>query len=132
MYITPKTIPNIPIQNPYLLSLFPTMIIKPIMIKNIPAKYIVKASPIMFALSRSYQKLPSFVADLSGILEEVLGIILLTVNILERQAIDNKLIKKMMKIYLKKLKILEEKLMKIKIKKEKNIKIKIIWKKKMI
>ena len=61
------------------------------------AKYIVKASPIMFALSRSYQKLPSFVADLSGILEEVLGIILLTVNILERQAIDNKLIKKMLK-----------------------------------
>ena len=43
MYITPKTIPKIPIQNPYLLSLFPTMIIKPIMIKNIPAKYIVKA-----------------------------------------------------------------------------------------
>ena len=60
-------------------------------------KYIVKASPIMFTLSRTYQKLPSFIADLSGILDEVLALILLLVNILERQAIDNKLIKKMIK-----------------------------------
>ena len=60
-------------------------------------KYIVKASPIMFTLSRTYQKLPSFVADLSGILDEILALILLCVNILERQAIDNKLIKKMIK-----------------------------------
>jgi hypothetical protein len=60
-------------------------------------KYILKASPIMFALSRSYQKLPSFVADVSGILEEVLELLLLCVNILERQAIDNKLIQKMLK-----------------------------------
>ena len=60
-------------------------------------KYIVKASPIMFTLSRIYQKLPSFIADLSGILDEVLALILLLVNILERQAIDNKLIKKMIK-----------------------------------
>lgn len=43
MYITPKTIPNIPIQNPYLLSLFPTITINPIIIKNIPARYMVKA-----------------------------------------------------------------------------------------
>ena len=65
--------------------------------QSLVGKYILKASPIMFALSRTYQKLPSFIADVSGILEEVLLILLLTVNILERQAIDNKLIKKMLK-----------------------------------
>jgi hypothetical protein len=51
----------------------------------------------MFALTRTYQKLPSLIADISGILEEILIILLLTVNFLERQAIDNKLIKKMLK-----------------------------------
>ena len=65
--------------------------------QSLVGKYILKASPIMFALSRTYQKLPSFIADVSAILEEVLLILLLTVNILERQAIDNKLIKKMLK-----------------------------------
>ena len=61
----------------------------------IVGKFIIKVSPIMFTLSRSYQKLPSFIADVSGILEEFLSLMLLIVNIFERQAIDNKLIKKM-------------------------------------
>ena len=60
-------------------------------------KFIIKVSPIMFTLSRSYQKLPSFIADLSGILEQVLSLMLFIVNIFERQAIDNKLIRKMIK-----------------------------------
>ncbi len=65
--------------------------------QSVVGKYILKASPIMFSLTRIYQKLPSFIAELSGILEEVLLFLLLMVNILERQAINNKLIKKMLK-----------------------------------
>ena len=60
-------------------------------------KFVIKVSPIMFTLSRSYQKLPSFIADLSGILEQFLSLMLFIVNIFERQAIDNKLIRKMIK-----------------------------------
>jgi len=40
---------------------------------------------------RSYEKLPIFVADLSGILEDLLIFILLTVNVVERIVIDRKL-----------------------------------------
>ena len=60
-------------------------------------KFILKASPIMFSLSRSYQKIPSLIADLSGILEQILFLILLIVNFFERKCIDIKLIKKMIK-----------------------------------
>ena len=65
--------------------------------QSLIGKYIVKTSPIMFTLSRTYQKLPSFIADLSGILEQILALVLLCINIIERQAIDNKLIRKMIK-----------------------------------
>ena len=40
---------------------------------------------------RSYEKLPIFVADLSGILDDLLKFILLTVNVVERIVIDRKL-----------------------------------------
>ena len=60
-------------------------------------KLIIKASPIMFSLSRNYQKIPSFIADLSGILEQILFLILSIVNFFERQTIDIKLIKNMIK-----------------------------------
>ena len=40
---------------------------------------------------RSYEKFPIFVADLSGILEDLLIFILLTVNVVERIVIDRKL-----------------------------------------
>ena len=65
---------------------------------NLVGKFIVKASSKVLVLKRSYQKLPSFIADLTGILEEILLAILLLINIMERQAIDNKLIHKMLKI----------------------------------
>ena len=61
-------------------------------------KFILKASSKVIILDRSYQKFPSFIADLTGILEEILLIILILINIAERQAIDNKLIHKMLKI----------------------------------
>ena len=60
-------------------------------------KFILKASPIMFSLSRSYQKIPSLIADLSGILEQILFLILVIVNFFERKCIDIKLMKKMIK-----------------------------------
>jgi hypothetical protein len=61
-------------------------------------KIIIKASSKVIHLNRSYQKFPSFIADLAGILEELLLFILLLINIIERQAIDNKLIHKMLKM----------------------------------
>ena len=66
--------------------------------ENMVGKFIIKASAKVLVLNRSYQKLPSFIADLTGILEEILLAILLLINIMERQAIDNKLIHKMLKI----------------------------------
>ena len=61
-------------------------------------KFLIKASSKVLVLNRSYQKFPSFIADLVGILEEILLIILFLVNIIERQAIENKLIHKMLKM----------------------------------
>ena len=66
--------------------------------ENMVGKIIIKASAKVLVLNRSYQKLPSFIADLTGILEEILLVILLLINIMERQAIDNKLVHKMLKI----------------------------------
>ena len=60
-------------------------------------KFVIKASSRIIQLSRSYQKLPSFIADVSGILEEFLALLLLFVNIIERKAVDKKLIQKMLK-----------------------------------
>ena len=60
-------------------------------------KFILKASPIMFSLSRNYQKIPTLIAEISGILEQILFLTLLIVNFFERKFIDIKLIKKMIK-----------------------------------
>ena len=53
---------------------------------------LIKASPKIIQFKRHYQKLPSFIADLSGILEELLVIIILFVNIIERKLVDIKII----------------------------------------
>ncbi len=66
--------------------------------ENLVGKLVIKASAKVIVLNRSYQKLPSFIADLTGILEEILLVILLLINIMERQAIDNKLVHRMLKI----------------------------------
>ncbi|MCQ2820567.1 MAG: hypothetical protein MJ252_25155 [archaeon] len=60
-------------------------------------QFILKASQKQIQVSRSYQKFPSFVADLTGILEEILVLLLLLINFLERKTVDLKLIKKMLK-----------------------------------
>ncbi|MCQ2818722.1 MAG: hypothetical protein MJ252_15755 [archaeon] len=60
-------------------------------------EFIVKASPKVIQVFRSYQKLASFIADLTSILEEILVLLLLVINFLERKAVDLKIIKKMLK-----------------------------------
>ena len=65
--------------------------------ESLVSQIILKTSTKVIELRRSYQKLPIFVADLTGILEDLLIFLLLTVNIVERIAIDRKLISKMLK-----------------------------------
>ncbi len=60
-------------------------------------QFLLKTSSKIIELRRSYEKLPIFIADLTGILEDILIFLLLTVNIIERIAIDHKLISKMLK-----------------------------------
>ena len=65
--------------------------------ESLVSQIILKTSTKVVELRRSYEKLPIFVADLTGILEDLLIFLLLTVNIVERIAIDRKLISKMLK-----------------------------------
>ena len=60
-------------------------------------QFLLKTSSKIIELRRSYEKLPIFIADLTGILEDILIFLLLTVNVIERIAIDHKLISKMLK-----------------------------------
>ena len=56
----------------------------------------VKASPKIIQLSRVYQKFPSFIADLTGILEEILVLTTLMVNFFEKKIMDKKLINRIL------------------------------------
>ena len=56
----------------------------------------VKASPKIIQLSRVYQKFPSFIADLTGILEEVLVLATLMINFFEKKIMDKKLINRIL------------------------------------
>ena len=60
-------------------------------------RYIIKASPKIIQVNRQYQKFPSFLADFTSLLEEILVLMLLVVNFVERKAVDHKLIEKMLK-----------------------------------
>ena len=59
--------------------------------------FIVKVSPKAIQLDRTYQKIPSFIADLTSIIEEILTILILIVNYFETLLIDKKLIQKTLK-----------------------------------
>ena len=56
----------------------------------------VKASPKIIQLNRVYQKFPSFIADLTGILEEILVLTTLMVNFFEKKIMDKKLINRIL------------------------------------
>jgi len=66
--------------------------------ETIIGKFILKASSKVVVLSRKYQKLPSFVGQLSGVIEQAYLILFLIVTFIERQAIENKLIHQMLKM----------------------------------
>ena len=65
--------------------------------ETLVGKFIIKASPKIIQVNRQYQKFPSFLADLTSLLEEILVLMLLFVNFVERKAVDHKLINKMLK-----------------------------------
>ena len=60
-------------------------------------KFEIKASSKVIQVSRKYQKFPSFIADLTSLLEEILVLLMIMVNFVERKAVDHKLIEKMLK-----------------------------------
>ena len=57
----------------------------------------IKVSPKITTLKRKYQKLPEFVASLSGLLYFLLLVMLVCSNLIEKKAINQKLIHKMLK-----------------------------------
>ena len=65
--------------------------------QNLLGQIIIKASPKIYQFNRTYQKLPSFIADLCGILEEIMVLTLLLINFIERKLLDHKLINMMLK-----------------------------------
>ena len=57
----------------------------------------IKVSPKVTSLKRKYQKLPEFVASLSGLLSFLLIFIIVVCTLIEKKAIDQELIHKMLK-----------------------------------
>ena len=57
----------------------------------------IKVSPKVTSLKRKYQKLPEFVASLSGLLSFLLIFIIVACTLIEKKAIDQELIHKMLK-----------------------------------
>ena len=66
-------------------------------IDNLIGQILIKASPKITQFNRKYQKLSSFIADLCGILEQILTISIILITTVERKLIDNKLINKILK-----------------------------------
>ena len=60
-------------------------------------EYVIEASPKLIYLKRVYEKLPEFVASISGILGFVCLVLVVLANLIERKAIDQKLIHRMLK-----------------------------------
>ena len=66
--------------------------------ESLVGRFIIKASSRVIILDRKYQKFPSYAAQLFGLLEELFLILSVIVNFLEREAIRNRLIRKMLKM----------------------------------
>ena len=64
---------------------------------NILGTFIIKSSSKIVQFERNYRKLPTFIADLQGIIEEILLFIFLIVNYIEIICVDKKLIQNMLK-----------------------------------
>lgn len=64
---------------------------------NTIGSFLVKASSKVIQYDRSYQKIPSFIADVSSIIEELLTLIILLVDYCEKILMDKNLIQKSFK-----------------------------------
>ena len=60
-------------------------------------EYIIKSSSTILQLKRTYEKLPEFAANISGIISFIFFVMILIANIIEIKIIDQKLIHKMLK-----------------------------------
>ncbi len=60
-------------------------------------EFILHASSVVYDLNRSYQKIPEFAANISGLLGFVFFVLIIIANYIERKAVDQKLIRKMLK-----------------------------------
>ena len=60
-------------------------------------EYIIKSSSTILQLKRTYEKLPEFAANISGIISFIFFVMILVANIIEIKIIDQKLIHKMLK-----------------------------------
>ena len=60
-------------------------------------EFILHASSVVYDLNRSYQKIPEFAANISGLLGFVFFVLIIMANYIERKAVDQKIIRKMLK-----------------------------------
>jgi len=60
-------------------------------------EFIIHASSVVYDLKRSYEKIPQFAANIAGLLNFVFFILIIIANYIERKAVDQKIIRKMLK-----------------------------------
>jgi hypothetical protein len=60
-------------------------------------KFIIKASPKNYIVNRSYQKITDYLANMSGLISQVLFILMFTINFANRKFAENKIMSKVLK-----------------------------------
>jgi hypothetical protein len=60
-------------------------------------KFIIKASPKYYIVQRTYQKIPEFLANMSGIISQVLFLLMFTITYTNRKSAENKIMADVMK-----------------------------------
>jgi hypothetical protein len=60
-------------------------------------KFIIKASPKYFIVERTYQKIPEFLANMSGIISQILFLLMVTINYTNRKSAENKIMSDVLK-----------------------------------
>jgi hypothetical protein len=60
-------------------------------------KFIIKASQKYFIVQRNYQKIPEFLANMSGIISQILFLLMVTINYTNRKSAENKIMSNVLK-----------------------------------
>jgi hypothetical protein len=60
-------------------------------------KFLIKASPKQYIVNRSYQKVTAFLAEMSGLLSQILFILLVVLNFINRKFSENKIMSQVLK-----------------------------------